>query len=118
MLVKILGHPLLNLPGLHFRQSLHWILLIIQLIDDLAKTKPLRPFTVMQYRIARVVHVFQVGGFGVVGVDLAGMLALDVEEHVFVDLLGVHEEDAEGGGFGGRVAVGGEGLLEGFEGLE
>ncbi len=46
------------------------------------------------------------------------MLALDVEEHVFVDLLGVHEEDAEGGGFGRAVAVGGDGLLEGFEALE
>ncbi len=50
------------------------------------------------------------------------MLALDVVKHIFVNLLGVDEEDAEaGGGFGVggvAVAVGCEGLFEGFEAFE
>jgi hypothetical protein len=48
---------------------------------------------------------------------VAGVLALDVVEHIFVDLFGVDEEDTEsGGGFGvDGVDVGCEGLFEGFE---
>jgi hypothetical protein len=67
MFLKILNHPLLNMPGIHLGQIFHRIFLIIKLINNLAKTKPLYLFAIMQYSITSVVHVLEVGGFGVVG---------------------------------------------------
>jgi hypothetical protein len=66
MFLKILNHSLLNMPGIHLGQIFHWIFLIIELINNLAKTKPLYLFAIMQNGITGVVHVLEVRGFAVV----------------------------------------------------